>query len=34
MKKFLHIMQDLSQPSSEALPPDGLLSVSLMKHQV
>lgn len=34
MKKCLHILQDLSQPTSEALPPDGVLSVSLMKHQV
>lgn len=28
------ILQDLSQPKSEASPPDGVLSVSLLKHQV
>lgn len=27
-------LQDLSQPKSEACPPDGVLSVSLLKHQV
>ncbi|KAL1562698.1 helicase-like transcription factor CHR28 isoform X3 [Salvia divinorum] len=30
---FRVAMQDLSQPKSEARPPDGVLSVSLLKHQ-
>ncbi|KAL6542853.1 hypothetical protein OROHE_010373 [Orobanche hederae] len=30
---FRVALQDLTQPKSEATPPDGLLSVSLLKHQ-
>ncbi|XP_047947799.1 helicase-like transcription factor CHR28 isoform X1 [Salvia hispanica] len=30
---FRVALQDLSQPKSEACPPDGVLSVSLLKHQ-
>lgn len=28
------VLQDLSQPKSEVLPPDGALAVSLLRHQV
>lgn len=34
LQKVLRDCQDLSQAKSEATPPDGLLSVSLLKHQV
>jgi hypothetical protein len=31
---WLILWQDLAQPNSEAVPPDGVLAVPLMRHQV
>lgn len=32
--RLWHALQDLSQPKSEASPPDGVLAVPLLRHQV
>lgn len=31
---FWFALQDLSQPKTEATPPDGVLAVPLLRHQV
>ncbi|KAL5579357.1 hypothetical protein UlMin_011799 [Ulmus minor] len=32
-RRFLRLLQDLSQPKSESSPPDGVLTVPLLRHQ-